>query len=333
MILKTLFRGGSTLAAVMLGLLVLQAACSPVGAETLRERIEARREARQGVSQDAAGTLSTLDVDGLTREFHVHVPATVGPAPGAVLVFHGGGGSGEMMIGQNPMVPAADAGGFIAVFPEAYDGNWTDGRIATMDGPNDVAFVRTLVAHLARTYGVDPSRVYATGISNGAIFTHKLACDAPGMIRAIAPVAGNMPESLMANCSPRNGTPVMMFNGTADPFMPYAGGQPENARLIAMTRGPITDSMVSSQDTVAFWAQQNGCGTFQTADLPDLNDDGTTVTRIAWDCGAATLYRINGGGHTWPGTSVRIAERLNGPTSMDIDATSLMVQFFRAHGL
>jgi len=45
------------------------------------------------------------------------------------------------------------------------------------------------------------------------------------------------------------------------------------------------------------------------------------------------LLRINGGGHTWPGTSVRIAPRLNGPTSMNIDATGTMIAFFKSYGL
>ena len=331
------FRPGSLpLRGTILAILLLQAACSPVGAETLRERIEARRAAaaaRDGAGQEASAGRSVLSVDGRERGFYVHAPANAGAAPGVVLVFHGGHGSAEAMIRQNPMVAAADAGGFIAVFPDSYEGNWTDGRISTMDGPDDLAFVRALVADLVRSYGADPGRVFATGISNGAMFTYKLACDAPGLVRAIAPVAGNMPEALAATCSPPRGTPVMMFSGTADSFMPYAGGEPRNTPLMRLMRGDATDTMLSAQDTIAFWARLNGCGTVQTAALPDSSDDGTTVSRIAYDCGAATLYRIDGGGHTWPGSTARIAPRLTGPTSMDIDATSLMVQFFRAHGL
>lgn len=331
--------GGLALRCAMLAILLLQAACSPVGAETLRERIEARRAAaaaRDGADEEARAapmTRSVLTVNGRERGFYVHVPANAGAAPGVVLVFHGGQGSAETMSRQNPMVAAADAGGFLAVFPDSYEGNWTDGRISTMGGPDDLAFVRALVADLVRRHGADPGRVFAAGISNGAMFTYKLACDAPGLVRAIAPVAGNMPEALAVSCRPSRGTPVIMFSGTADPFMPYAGGKPRDTALMRRIRGEATDTMLSAQDTIAFWARLNGCGSVQTAALPDSSDDGTTVTRIAYDCGAATLYRIDGGGHTWPGSSARIAPRLTGPTSMDIDATSLMVQFFRAQGL
>lgn len=306
-------------------------------AQTFRDRIQDRIAARQGARTEGAGAPVAISVGGLQRIFYLHVPTGLGARPGAVLVFHGGGGgTGEAMLERNPMVGQADAGKFIAVFPEAYDGNWTDGRIATQSGPDDVAYVRALVAYLTQTYGVDPGRVFATGISNGGIFTHKLACDAPGLIRAIAPVAGNMPDALLPVCNPGRGTPVMMFNGTADPFMPYAGGLPENRRMIERAQGgPLTDTMASSEATAAFWARINGCGGASTRDLANVSDDGTTVTEFNYSCGSndVLLYRINGGGHTWPGTTVRIAARLNGPTSMDIDATGTMVAFFRTYGL
>jgi polyhydroxybutyrate depolymerase len=319
---KRLWHGAFAGAGVMLALL---AACAPAGAQTLRERLEARRAAEAGAQ--------AIEVDGLQRAFHVHVPAGLGNAPGAVLVFHGGGGSGAAMIGQNPTVPAADAGGFVAVFPEGVEGHWNDGRLAMAEGVDDVAFVRALVAWLVEVHGVDPDRVFATGMSNGGMFTYRLACDAPDLVRAIAPVAATMPEALRDVCSPGRGTPVMMFSGTGDGFMPFEGGKPEQAGLMARFRGPVVDSMVSAPDTIAFWAGLNGCGESRSTALPDLADDDTTVTRISWDCGAATLYRIEGGGHTWPGSGVRIAPRLTGATSMDIDATALMVEFFRAYGL
>jgi polyhydroxybutyrate depolymerase len=197
-----------------------------------------------------------------------------------------------------------------------------------------VAFVRTIVARLITDHGVDPDRIFATGMSNGAIFTYRLACDAPGLVRAIAPVAGTMPADYLSRCAPGQGTPVMIFAGTDDGLMPYGGGRPERSRLIGLFRGEV-DEMVSAPDTLAFWARVNGCGgpPLETA-LADAADDGTTVTQIAFDCGAATLFRIEGGGHTWPGsTGPRVAPRLTGTVSIDIDATATMLAFFRVWGL
>ncbi len=306
-------RGGAVARAVLAGAVLALTGAGAAGAWTADE---------------------SVTVDGLRREYHVALPDDAGPAPGAVLVFHGGGGTGAAMLEQNPMTAAAEAGGFLAVFPEGIDGHWTDGRASRAGGPDDVAFVRAMVAQLVADHGVDPDRVFATGMSNGAIFTYRLACDAPGLVRAIAPVAGTMPADYMPRCAPAQGTPVMMFNGTDDGLMPYGGGRPERSRLIGLFRGEV-DEMVSAPETLAFWARMNGCGGPQreTA-LPDATADGTTVTRIALDCGAATLFRIEGGGHTWPGsTAPRVAPRLTGTVSMDIDATATMVAFFRAWGL
>ena len=192
-----------------------------------------------------------------------------------------------------------------------------------------------MIAELSARYGVDPNRVFGTGISNGGIFTHKLACDAPGLLRAIAPVAGNMSESLRAVCNPASGTPVMMFSGTDDPLMPYAGGRPEvDGMLRAMGRTNGEDQMVSSPDTAAFWAARNGCGAASEAALPDAVSDGTTVTQLTYSCPSnqVTLYRINGGGHTWPGSAAD-APRFIGAVSRDIDATQTMIAFFRGYGL
>jgi len=44
----------------------------------------------------------------------------------------------------------------------------------------------------ARLYAVDPRRIYATGISNGAVFSHYLAAHLSPRIAAIAPVVGEL---------------------------------------------------------------------------------------------------------------------------------------------
>lgn len=311
-------RGAATAATAVLraGALALGLALAAAGAARARDATE------------------TVTVDGMQRDYQVHVPDGTGPGAGVVLVFHGGGGNGAAMHDQSPLVAEADAAGFVVVFPEGVDGNWTDGRPSRAGGPDDVAFVQAMIAALVADHGVDPDRVFATGMSNGGIFTHRLACDAPGLVRAIAPVAGTMPADLLPRCAPGQGTPVVMFHGTEDGLVPYRGGRPERSRLIALFRGEV-DEMVSAPDTLAFWAGLEGCGGApQETALPDVADDDTTVTRIAYRCGRATLYRIEGGGHTWPGsTAPRVAPRLTGAVSMDIDAAALIVDFFRAEGL
>ena len=58
------------------------------------------------------------------------------------------------------------------------------------DNVDDVAFIRALLDDLMRAYQVDAKRVYATGMSNGAIMAYRLASELSDRIAAIAPVAG-----------------------------------------------------------------------------------------------------------------------------------------------
>jgi len=52
------------------------------------------------------------------------------------------------------------------------------------------------------------------------------------------------------------------------------------------------------------------------------------VTRIAWfrpGCHPATLYRIEGGGHGWPGGPQFPPSRMTGQAARQLDATGLLL--------
>ena len=97
-----------------------------------------------------------------------------------MLVFHGGGGTGPGTERLTRFTALADREGFLVAFPEGVEKNWNDGREFTgsrahRDHVDDVAFVTALIDAIGRAHAVDPRRVYATGISNGGIFSHYLA--------------------------------------------------------------------------------------------------------------------------------------------------------------
>lgn len=313
------------------------AACYSQGqSETLRDRLKARRAAAQSGQASGDGTSIAITSGGQQRTFLVHVPANVPANPGVVLVFHGGSvGSAGTLQGNIGLDAVADRDGFITVYPETLGKNWTDGRVATQGGPNDVQFTRDIVAYMQKTYGVSASKIFATGISNGGIFDYKLACDAPGLLRAIAPVAANMADQLHADCGAPKPMPLMMFMGVDDPLMPYDGGYPKLKAMLEKVQGPLTDQMMSSVDTAAFWAGVNGCGGSSSKNLPDAVSDGTTVTEMDFaSCnrGSVVLFSINGGGHAWPGTG-KSGGKLTGKNTNDISANEEMVAFFKQYGL
>jgi polyhydroxybutyrate depolymerase len=292
------------------------------------------------------GTTVTITSGGKQRTFIVHVPPTPKSSPGAVIVYHGGTvGTSAQVQAVTKMDTPADREGFYAVYPQALNGHWTDGRESNAGGPDDVQFSRDIVAYLQKTYGVSTSKVFSTGQSNGGLMQYHLACTAPGLFRAVAPVAAVMTQNQRSTCATSKITPAMIFMGTSDQYMPYGGGWPAliEGQVSGMTLPPgyeiegQDDSFVSAPETVAFWAGVNGCNSSTTADMPNKSNDGTNVTKMDYSgCasgGGADLFTIINGGHTWPGSTVKVGISSMGLNTLDISASEEMVTFFKKFGL
>ena len=93
---------------------------------------------------------------------------------------------------------------------------------------------------------------------------------------------------------------------------------------------------LSTEDSVRWWARKNGCEARLTRRwLPDRARDGCRVRVDAWqECrssSAVVLYRIEGGGHTWPGGRQYLPRALVGRVCRDFDATETIFDFFARH--
>jgi polyhydroxybutyrate depolymerase len=217
----------------------------------------------------------------------------------------------------------ATARGYAVAYPDGIERRWNDGR-GTSAGQDDVEFIRILLDSLGRELPVDPGRIYATGISNGAGLAYRLACDLPGTFAAIAPVAGAPAAALEERCAATLPVSVISFQGTRDRLMPYEGGH------VSIRRGQV----LSAQRSAALFAEVNGCTPSPTVTAePDSVRDGTRIRRSDYGgCGdgrEVVLYTIEGGGHTWPGGPP--VGRLVGRVSRDLDATRTMLDFFDRH--
>jgi polyhydroxybutyrate depolymerase len=271
------------------------------------------------------------------RIAHLHVPTALRGKQGhaAVFVFHGGEGDGERIAAQTNLVSYADRYGFIAVFPTAGAGQWNDGRATTVGLANDTGFVSALIAQVADKYGVDRMRLFATGPSNGGMFTQRLACEMADRFRGFASVIANMPVDQRPRCKPSRAIPILLMNGTEDVLMRWNGGEiPSNA-----ARGiGIGGKVISTPETVQFWSNANGCtGAPQDSILPDSPGDGTSVVRHSYRrCmpgSEVEFYEIRGGGHNWPGSPLAPRTIRGGRSSRDVNASDLIVAFFRRYGL
>ena len=262
--------------------------------------------------------------DGRTREYLLYVPRSYDrtkPTP-LVISLHGAGGWPVQQRDLSGWNRLADAEGFIVVYPSAVAG--AGPRIWHVDHgaglARDVRFISALIDSLAAAYTIDPTRIYANGISNGGGMSFVLSCTLSDRIAAVGMVAAaqTLPWSW---CTDRRPVPMIAFHGTADPDIPYNGGSSWLA----------PDSFPNVLTWARDWSRRNQCD-------PRPADSGVAadVTRMAYahcaDDAAVILYTIRGGGHTWPGGS-GMPQWLLGPTSRSIDATSVMWTFFREHHL
>jgi len=276
----------ATLAAVTL---VLSATLAPACAETMRLLTnQGEREA-------------------------IVLPSRQGPAP-TILVLHGALSTASYTAENSDFTEVAAAHGFTAVFPQGIRKQWNDGREAQAAGVDDVGFLHRLVTSLVGRGLADPRQIYIAGVSNGGMMTFRMLCEASELFAGAATVIANMPASIGARCAPRKAVPIVMFNGTADPLVPYDGGG------VGFLGG--RGSVWAAEETAEFMADVNACTAARAVPLPIGSRFGQVrgqvggqvggqvwgqvrVTRIDWAfCRSGSpvaLYRFDGGGHQVPG--------------------------------
>ena len=224
---------------------------------------------------------------------------------------------------------------FIVVYPMGVGGNWNDGRgskfiRAQKEGVDDVKFIRTLVDVLAEKYPINRSRIFSTGISNGAFMSHRLAAEASDLVAAIAPVVGSVSPAVSEKFAPTHPVSLFIIQGDADPLLSVKGGQVGLGKL--KKRGEA----VSLDETVARFLKALDIKQKPTVSmLPDRDPaDGTTTESRIYPAGKGgarvQVYLVKGGGHTWPGSRPYLTESLVGKTARDFDATEVIWQFFEA---
>lgn len=272
----------------------------------------------------------TMRHGGLERTWHLFKPEKgVWPRP-VLFALHGGGGTGKGFIthARYDIDRAAAAAGFAVVYPEGVDKAWNDGRGIGKSQADDHGFLTVLADKLVKDGVADPKALYAAGISNGGFMSHALACRDASRWAAIGVVVSSLGENVAAACKPSRPVPVLMVNGTEDRLIPWGGRE---VRLLGRSRG----RKLTVPETAAKWAELDGCvGEPAREDLPDAADDGTRWSleaRRSCKGGAEVLlYKVDGGGHTWPNAEVYLP-RVVGRTSRDVAFEPLLFDFLKRH--
>lgn len=281
-----------------------------------------------------SGTLTkgAIEVGGLHRTYRTYVPRGLSKGAPLVLVMHGSGEDATQIRTETGYAfeRLADEHGFAVAYPNAYSFDWNDcSKVGdfSVDGRDvdDVGFLGALVDKLIPELGVDPGRVFATGVSSGGFMSIRLALEAPARFRAVAAVSANVPAPENFKCKPLGpGTSVMIMNGTKDPLVPFGGGQ--SSLLGLFYKG---GNVHSSRESAQYFADLNHiAGPPATKRTPTT--DGADVELLLWRNDskvAVELVAIHGGGHGLPQPYYR-RPRLLGPSPMAPNGPALIWAFF-----
>jgi polyhydroxybutyrate depolymerase len=247
------------------------------------------------------------------------------------VALHGAAMNGPMMAWFSGLDRKAEEAGFLAVYPNGTGTRssftWNGGNCcgsAIRNPGDDVAFLSALLDDLSGAYPVDARRVYATGMSNGAIMAYRLASELSERIAAIAPVAGAVGTEIR---QPKRAVSVLHFHGTKDQYLPFSGGR--GRKSISGT------DFRSVQDSIRAWVKANGCDPTPRIAVLSEGGDGLRVTRQTYggdrDGAEVVLVAIEGGGHTWPGR--QSPARVLGCSTLTVSANDVMWAFFQKHPL
>ncbi|KAG9096604.1 hypothetical protein FS749_008122, partial [Ceratobasidium sp. UAMH 11750] len=125
---------------------------------------------------------------------YVYVPTTLKTSPGLLAAIHYCSGTAQAFYTGTSYKQLADQYGFIVLYPNAPDsgGCWDVHSNATLThnaGGDSLGIVNGM-RYLISTFGVNPAKVFATGLSSGAMMTNVLAGAYPDLIKAGAAFAG-----------------------------------------------------------------------------------------------------------------------------------------------
>jgi polyhydroxybutyrate depolymerase len=271
----------------------------------------------------------TLTVDKLKRTHLIHVPPKYDPKKPTpvVLAMHGATMIAKFMELGTGLSKTADDNGFIVVYPNGtgFIQTWNAGLFpGDINKTDDIKYLGKVLDDVEAVCNVDKKRVYATGLSNGAMMCYRVASEMSERIACIAPVAGTM---AIEKYEPKRPVPVMHFHGTKDLLVPFDG--PPNKKDI-----PSFLRFRSVDDTVTTCAKANGCAEKPTESEVDAKDGKLKVMRKEYAAGKAKaeviLYTIENGGHTWPGA---LSPAIFGPSTKNFSANDTMWEFFKKHAL
>ena len=275
-----------------------------------------------GADEPAVQT-GEMEYGGYDRTYEYCIPSGYDGSEAVPLLFsfHGLGSRGVEQIDLTNFPALTEQEGFIAVFPDSTELEGERRWYTAESDVDDVGFVSELIEWFKEGYNIDETRIYATGMSNGSMFTWYVALSLPGTFAGIAGVTGPMRRNAFEFEDVKPMT-VIVIHGTDDPIVPYEGSE-------------WTSSV---DETINFWIEVNETFTEPEVTVWDpTEEDSTRVVRYVYGGGKGgadvILYKVEGGGHLWPSGPQYYPPSVIGYNTYHIDASEKIWEHLKDHRL
>lgn len=286
-----------------------------------------------------------IDVAGVRRTYWLaRAPRWPGTsAPPLLIALHGSGMDGKGMAAVTGLAARGPAAGITVVFPDGWGQAWHPVRPPDAEPRlDDARFLAELTTHLEGIGAASSWPVLLAGLSQGARYAEHLARHGLLPVSGLFLVAGTALEcSRRLSPGPQLRVGVTLVIGTGDRTAPYEGGplirrglSGRALRRSAVRHGelPGEDIVVGAEALMINWAGANGITSPPAIRELDTPPGDLPATRKDWAKPGAqpvTLYRVNGGGHHWPGGPQLLPARRHGPVSRHPDATAILLDLAR----
>jgi polyhydroxybutyrate depolymerase len=279
--------------------------------------------------------LSSISFQGVERKYLLRKPPAAKGAIPLIIALHGLNQTVEGVRRSLAIDALAERESFAVLYPMALGGRWSYDESRPVKLPeqgglvDDVGFLNAILDQLIAEGGIDPSRIYAAGLSNGGLMAWTMACRMSERLAGVAALISGMLEHQVEQCKPKRLVPLVVIAGTEDWLQPYDGAITENFRLLSIP------------ETLEFWRRQRGCVAYETTAVdPRDPSDPTRAVVMDWkDCknpSALRFYRIEGGGHSLPSLEPVSQDKRSthgGRHSHAIETADELWKFFQAQRL
>ncbi|MEV6614744.1 PHB depolymerase family esterase [Streptomyces sp. NPDC051051] len=265
---------------------------------------------------------------------YVYAPAGVTAHPAVLVAVHWCGGSGPAMHSGTEYAQLADRYGFVIVYPSVTRSSKcfdvSSPQALRRDGGSDPVGIKSMIDWVSAAYSADTSRVFATGISSGAMMTNVLLGDYPDVFAAGAAFAG-VPFGCFAttdgsewNSACSGGTVVrtpqqwgdlvrgahpgytgprprmQLWHGTEDDVLRYPNFGEEIKQWTEVRGIGQTPSATDSPQTG--WTRTRYGGTGDRAPVEAISLQGVGHNLYAWGMAARvlTFFGLDAGGEPGP---------------------------------